>query len=108
MSYDVWAEMETGNEPMSSEGINYTYNVSEMLTRASGKDRFIYDFLTGMTCKDAVPILREAIQKMEDNPKEYKKLNPSNDWGDYDGCLEFLKKIKNICVNFPNAIIKSC
>ena len=51
-----------------------------------------------MTCKEAIPILRKAINELLDNPDEFEKMNPENGLGDYDSFLQFLIDIHKFCV----------
>lgn len=64
--------------------------------------------LNEMSCKDALPILNEAIVNMIEYEEEYRELQPSNGWGTYDGLLEKLKDLRNCCENNPDGIIEVC
>ncbi len=107
MSYDVWMEIDTGgSEPVTVvESINYTSNVSSMWQRALGDPLSYFDGFTGGEC---LPIFRQAIVLMEDNPEEYKEMNPKNGWGDYEGALQYLRNIQRMCVNNPKGILSMC
>lgn len=82
---------------------NYTSNMWGMLKRAE----FDWDLINGKTGEYALPLVQELIVKMKANPKEYRALNPSNGWGDYDSFLkEFLEPIAESCRDHPDAIIR--
>jgi hypothetical protein len=111
MSYDIWVEIPCKNENNedSWESIsshNYTFNVSTMFYKAfeksGGNWKSFHDYESiNKTCKEAIPELVNAITEMENNKEEYERLNPENGWGDYEGALEFLKKILKDCKKFP-------
>lgn len=82
-----------------------TYNVSPMYTKAMG---ITISELHGKVCSDAIPILRRGILEMTENPTQYKKLNPPNDWGSYESALKFLEDIYKGCINNPKCKIEVC
>jgi len=103
MSYDV--DMVIRQDEMQAtvcECGNYTYNVRPMYSLA-GIDG-LYS-LCGMRGHEAAPILDKAIAHMEANRAAHEKLNPSNGWGDYTGALNFLRKIRTGCGDYPNAYL---
>ena len=59
-----------------------------------------------MSCKEALPIINNAIQDMINNEKEYKKLSPKNGWGTYEGLLEVFRDIRNVCESNPDGIFE--
>lgn len=67
---------------------NLTYNLYEMLCKAF--DREDWKEIQHLPIKELNNETAYAIVKMEFNEDEFKKLNPKNGWGDYDGCLKFL------------------
>lgn len=78
----------------------YTYNVSPMYTKAMDIPG-LTDGLDGKKCCKMIKTLEKGIKNMEENPKDYKKLNPKNGWGDYEGALKFLKDILIACKKYP-------
>ena len=77
---------------------NVTYNLADMYYRCIDKKEG-YRKLDNMSCKNALPILNNAINDMIKNAEEYKKMNPPNGWGSYDGLLEQLQEMRNCCKN---------
>lgn len=71
--------------------INYTSNVSPMFRLALGKGGIKQ--LNDLSRKECIELLQDGIKDMEENPETYKKLNPENGWGDYEGALDVLVKI---------------
>ncbi len=84
---------------------NVTYNLSDMYYKAIDKEKGYYK-LHEMECKDALPIIKNAIKDLEAKPDEYKKLNPKNGWGTYEGLLRGLKDLEFIAAENPDAIIE--
>ena len=104
MSYDVRLTIDTGGEnPASvSKWRTPTYNLAPMFSKALGFGlRTLQDKLAG----DAIPDLRRAIAAMQDDPAEFKKLNPENGWGNYEGALAFLQAFLADCLEHPKATV---
>lgn len=107
MSWDISLEIDTGGvEPAEVVDIgNYTYNVMPMYAKVMGL-RSLNSDLHGMLAGEAIPILRNGIAYMEDNPLIFQRMNPENGWGDYEGALEYLRKILKACVSNPKCTIR--
>lgn len=84
---------------------NVTYNLADMYYKAIDK-KMGFKKLNEMSCKEALPIINNAIQDMIDNEKEYKKLNPKNGWGNYEGLLEVFRDMRNVCEDNLDGIIE--
>lgn len=82
---------------------NITYNLAPMYYKAIDKNLGLKK-LKGMTCKQALPIIDNAIKNMVENKKEYEKLNPSNGWGTYEGLLGTFREIRNVCEDNPDGV----
>lgn len=71
--------------------INYTFNVSPMFRLALGGDGIKQ--LNNLGREECIELLESGIKHMEQNPEIYKKLNPENGWGNYEGALNVLSQI---------------
>ena len=99
MSWDTYLAINTGIDDIEVIDVgNYTYNVGKMYRDALG---FSYSDFNGMLAKDAIQILKIAIEKMEKNPKYYETMNPENNWGNYNGALKYLKSLYVACKDNP-------
>jgi len=78
----------------------YTYNVSGMFEKALGKEIRALEHKTGAELES---IFKTAVKNMEENPEEYRIMNPPNGWGDYEGALEILKTLRDWCKYAPKA-----
>lgn len=84
---------------------NITYNLSDMYYKCIDKELGLKK-LNGLSSKEALPIVKRAIEDMIKNKEEYEKLNPSNGWGSYDGLLRDLRNLKESCEQIPDGVIE--
>ena len=109
MSYDFNLAVDVGRKDgylqyLDGFDMNYTYNVSNMFEDAlPGNDGV--NQLNEMECSKAIPILEQGIKKMTDSPEHYKKMEPDNGWGTYDGALNVFKTLLEWCRECPLAMI---
>lgn len=109
MSLDIWLYAEVdlgGDEPEQlrvGESFNYTHNVSPMW-REAGCYEALYKS-AGKEAREFLPALRCAIVEMEDHPGKFKRLNPSNGWGDYNSAVDWLRRVAALFARYPKAKI---
>jgi len=97
MGYDI--NLIHPDTPSNNIG-SITYNISPMYCKAfNGNWKDIVNY---KLCKDAQPLINKAIDNMEANPEDYKKLEPENKWGTYEQALSFLKELEDECKDYPN------
>lgn len=84
---------------------NITYNLADMYYKCIDKELGL-EKLDGLSSKEALPIVKRAIEDMIENKEEYEKLNPSNGWGSYDGLLRDLRNLKESCEQIPDGVIE--
>lgn len=90
-----------------------TYNCSPMFRQAGFYDaikapldaRMEDKVVPATMVKDVVDLVRAGLKDMIDNADDYRKLNPSNGWGDYEGALKFTKELLDACERFPDGIV---
>lgn len=58
------------------------------------------------TAADITPALEKGLTKLQNNPEQYKALNPDNGWGSYDGLVEFVTEYLKACKKYPDAEIE--
>ena len=83
---------------------NVTYNLADMYYKCIDKEKG-FKKLDGMNCKEALPIINNAIQDMLNNAEEYRKLNPPNGWGSYEVLLSTLQEMRTCCENNLDGVI---
>jgi hypothetical protein len=108
VSYDVSLEIDTGGPedewPDVVEIGNYTSNVWLMwLTALGGMSLREYNHAP---CSEAARPLAEAVKHMESDPDTYRAMNPPNGWGDYEGALDYLRRIAEACATHPKCRIR--
>lgn len=54
----------------------------------------------------ALPALKAIISELQAHPEKYKKMNPGNDWGNYEGAIEFLDNARRVMENYSRARIR--
>lgn len=104
MSYDVYMEIDTGLRMATVEEVgNYTSNVGSMWRKAIEGGLRSLDSLTG---EEALPILQAGIEYMNAHWAEMIAMNPKSGWGDAEGALRYLEKIRNACREHPKARVR--
>jgi hypothetical protein len=88
----------------------FTYNVTHNLNKMA-EEAGIYMHLwkpdeIGITqAKELIGVLKFGLGLLESDPERFKKLNPANGWGTYQGLVDFVKKYLAACENWPEATI---
>jgi hypothetical protein len=111
VSYDFGLRVDTGNrdgdviidaehlEQPSVRCSNYTSNAWRMYAEAGIR----LPELDGLWCGDLVWRLADAVKQMETDPGRFQPLEPENGWGDYEGALNYLRSILDVCEAHPQA-----
>lgn len=104
MSADVWLEIDTGGPEPSPvcESRNITYNLTPMLAEAGFPG---HGEMVGLTAAEAGPIYQRTADTLLSDPDRFKKLNPSNGWGDYDGAVVFCRAMADQCAQHSRAVV---
>lgn len=55
---------------------------------------------------EIISLLNEGLSILWANPEEYKKYDPTNGWGSYDGLVEFVLNYRNACAEYPSSTIE--
>lgn len=104
MSLDIWikSKCEHCGSSSSKKEHNYTYNCSPMWKGAGWN----HEQFENKRASEMAPYLAQAIAVMSLRPDEYRAMNPPNGYGDYEGCLEFLRELLADCLEHPDAIVE--
>ena len=104
----VCTETEDGKQEVFQEvfSANITHNLAEMAGKAK-----IYKHLwrpeeleIKFACELIAP-LWEGLQRLKDSPEEFKKFNPTNGWGTYEGLISFVERYWEACIRYSDALI---
>jgi hypothetical protein len=86
---------------------NITHNLNKMAMAAD-----IYKHLwapeeIGITvAAQLIAPLSEGLARLKADPKHFKKFNPSNKWGDYEGLVKFVENYLAACKEDPDATVR--
>ena len=86
---------------------NITHNLGEM-AEAAGLYRALWrPEEDGRTkARDLRGVLRRGLHTLLTEPDRFKKLNPENGWGDYDGLVKFVREYLDACIEYPDADVE--
>lgn len=99
MSLDVYLEVTAC--PFSW---NITHNLSHMAEAAG-----LYGVLwrpeeNGIECaRDLIKPLSEGLRLLRSDEERFKKMNPVNAWGSYEGLVNFVARYLDACVLYPDS-----
>ena len=100
-------------QPTSVFSLNITHNLGKMAGEVKlDNGKTLYDVLwrpdehNYFTASDIASLLHEGMVKLICSPEEYKRYNPENGWGEYDGLVEFVKQYYNACLVNPEAELR--
>ena len=100
-------------QPTSIFSMNITHNLGKMASAVvleNGKT--LYDVLwrpdehNYFTAEDISELLDEGWNILLSDPEKYKKYNPENGWGEYDGLCNFVYQYRNACWDNPEAELR--
>lgn len=116
LTREEWDERFPGKEPIVVEeagdsGEVFSYNITHNLgpmAAAAGIYEALWrpEEIDVTKASGLILLLRAGIEKLRAEPETYKKLNPDNGWGDYDGLLRFASCYLSACEDWPDATIR--
>ena len=110
MSLDVYLRVV---QPVDVFCFNITHNLNKMAMEVKlSNGMSLYDVLwrpdehKGLElARDIADLLSEGYDALIDNPSFYKKWNPENGWGTYEGLLDFVQAYRDACIEYPEATL---
>lgn len=85
---------------------NITHNLGSMANAAGiYKELWRPDEIPINRAGDLIKLLSSGLRRLKGNPDEYKKLNPPNVWGSYEGLVGFVESYLEACTKYPEAEI---
>jgi hypothetical protein len=86
---------------------NITHNLNKMAEEASIYEHLWHPERLNITkAFQLIPALREGLTKLKADPDKYKRLNPANGWGDYEGLVKFVSCYLEACIDNPDATVE--
>lgn len=100
-------------QPVSVFSQNITHNLGAMAREVVlSNDLTLYqvlwrpDEMAGLdTADDIAELLDEGWNILLSDPERFKKFNPENGWGDYEGLCNFVYNYRNACWENPGALL---
>ncbi len=110
MSLDVYLTKVMPTEVYSG---NITHNLGKMASAVKlSNGMTLYDILWRPDehgfyyAKEISELLDEGFNILLSSPEEYKRYNPENGWGSYDGLCNFVYNYRNACWENPDAELR--
>jgi hypothetical protein len=86
---------------------NVTHNLGAMAKEASLYNAMWRPEEIGAKfARQIVYLLIFGIDNLKTEPEAYKKMNPENGWGSYDGLLRVAMEYAEACKKYPDAFIE--
>lgn len=115
ISLAEWQERFPGREPFAVETDDakevYWANITHNLNKMAG-EAGIYEHLwrpdeIGITkAAELIEPLRAGLALLKSDPSRFKKFNPENGWGTYEGLVAFVEKYLAACEEYPAAVVR--
>jgi hypothetical protein len=87
---------------------NITHNLNKMAGEAGIYEAMWRPEEIGVTkAAQLVPLLKEGLARLESDPAHFKKFNPENGWGSYEGLVNFVRKYLEACEGSPDAVVRA-
>lgn len=112
ISREEWGDRYPGREPVTvttSDGEevysdNITHNLNLMAKEAGVyKPCWRPDEIGVTKAHQLIPMLSDGYLRLRNRPELFRKFNPTNGWGDYEGLLAFVKNYLIACINYHDA-----
>lgn len=103
----LWVSLEAVR-PTTVFDYNITHNLSEM-AEVAGIYRAIWhpEDVGITTANQLIAPLIEGLLRLKEDPQFFKRLNPENGWGSYDGLVLFVERYLNACMANPDAKVSA-
>lgn len=115
ISLDEWNGRFPDREPVYVEGgesntvfsANITHNLGEMAGYAGNLYKLLWrpEELFINRANELILPLEKSLQLLKSDPEYFKKYNPENGWGTYEGLVIFVENYLRACKEYPDADI---
>lgn len=114
ITQEEWNSKHPDREPVKFEqeetetnevySANITHNLNTM-AMAVGIYEYLWrpDEINITKAKELIEPLRQGLHNLKIEPERYKKLNPENGWGSYDGFVKFVSNYLDACYEYPDS-----
>ena len=102
MSLDVTLKSDTTGDELY--WANITHNLNTMAIEAGiYKELWRPEELGIKLAGQLIEPLSLGLKRLEEEPERYKKFNPENGWGSYEGLIAFVSRYLRACIKNPEA-----
>lgn len=85
---------------------NITHNLTTMADAAGIYKELWRPEELGITkARQLIAPLADGLRRLKDSPEEFRKYNPSNGWGTYEGLVMFVEAYLAACEKYPEATV---
>jgi hypothetical protein len=86
---------------------NITHNLGEMAD-AAGIYQCMWrpEEINIKKAKDMIEILEKGYEDLINNAMKYHKYSPKNGWGSYEGLCNFVLKLIEACIKYPDSNVR--
>lgn len=86
---------------------NITHNLNKMADEAGiYKHLWRPEEIEITKAAQLIEPLREGLALLLSDPERFKKFDPENKWGDYDGLVDFVREYLAACEENPSASVR--
>lgn len=104
MSLDVYLERVQLTDVYSA---NVTHNLADMARAAAIYEACWRPDERGITkAAQLIPLLKDGLRLLKADPEFFRKFNPKNGWGDYDGFVSWVEDYLAACEANPDADVR--
>lgn len=83
---------------------NITHNLGAMAKEAGIKDYlWVPDDIGISKASQLIIPLEHGLRRLEGDPEGFRKHNPPNGWGNYEGFVKFVRNYLEACKEYPEA-----
>jgi hypothetical protein len=101
-------------QPVSVYEGNITHNLNKMAMEVKlSNGMTLYDIMWRPDEQEGLKFARDISELLDEgwnillsDPEKFKKFNPENGWGSYDGLCNFVYKYRNACWDTPDAELR--
>ena len=106
MSLDVYLEV---TQPCRIFHANITHNLTDMAD-ACGLYEALWrpDEINAVHARDLIPTLRDGLQRLKEDPYDYRQYDSPNGWGTYEHFVPFVEQYLKACEANPSATVSVC
>jgi hypothetical protein len=101
-------------QPVSVYEANITHNLGKMAEAVElSNGMTLYQVLWRPDEQESLKFARDISELLDEgnnillsDPEKFKKFNPENGWGSYDGLVNFVYRYRNACWETPDAELR--